>query len=103
MRESSKPGLEIRFLARNRLDFLSQSSFCRSSRALRPLKAQQSPANHEDVGQRARHDQPVRILHQAAVAHFGEPEDALDDAKGMFDAGAYPRLGAILCPLDFID
>ena len=45
----------------------------------------------------------MRILGQPPVAHLHEAEDALDDAEGMLDPGAYLRLGSVLRPLNLID
>ena len=70
---------------------------------LRPLAAQQMPAHHEQVGQRAGHQQAMRVLLQPAIAHFGKAEHPLDDPDRMFDPGPYFRLGAVFRPLDLID
>ncbi len=71
----------------------------RSLDTLRLLQAEQVFAHHEKVRQRAGDDQPMCILHQAAVAHLGEPEDAFDHADRMLDLRAHPRLLAIRGPL----
>lgn len=53
---------------------------------LRPLKAQQPPAHHEDVRQRTGDHEPMPVLGQAPVTDLGELEDALDHPDGMLDA-----------------
>src|SRR5215831_2009760 len=58
---------------------------------LRLLKAQQAPAEHEEVRQCARDHKPMPVLGQAAVAHLGEAEDAFDHADRMLDPGARTR------------
>lgn len=44
-------------------------------------------ARHEQIGERAGHEQPMRILVQSAVADPGEAEDALDDEERVFNPG----------------
>src|ERR1700760_1045742 len=61
------------------------------------------PAHHEQVGQRAGHEQAMRVLLQPAIAHFGKAEHPLDDPDRMFDPGPHFRLGAVFRPLDLID
>src|SRR6516165_8225641 len=61
------------------------------------------PARHEQIGQRAGHQQAMRVLLQAAVAQLGEAEYPLDDPDRMLDPGAHFRLGAVFRPLDLID
>lgn len=58
-------------------------------------------AGYEQACQRRYHEQPVAVLPQAAIAHFGKVEDALDDQKGVLDLGTHLRLGPILLPLLF--
>ena len=48
------------------------------------------------IDQREGCQQPFMIFLDAAIAHFGVLEDALQDAKWPFDFGAYSRLGAVL-------
>jgi hypothetical protein len=52
---------------------------------LRRLAAQEIPARHEQIGQRAGHKQPVSVLLQPAIAHLGKAEHPLDDPDRMFD------------------
>src|SRR6266540_5004409 len=47
--------------------------------ALRPLSSEQAPARHEQIGQRAGHEQAIGVLRDAAVAHLVESEDALQN------------------------
>src|ERR1700753_3775153 len=61
------------------------------------------PAHHEQVGQRAGHQQAMRVLLQPAIAHLGKAEHPLDDPDRMFDPGPHFRLGAVFRPLDLID
>ena len=53
-------------------------------------------ANHVQIGQRTGHEQSIGILHEPAIAHFGETEDALDDQERMLDFGSHPRLRGVL-------
>ena len=64
-----------------------------------PLQSQQLTSNHVQIGQRTGHEQSIRILHETAVAHLGESEDALDDQERMFDFGTHPRLRGVFRPL----
>ena len=41
------------------------------------------------------HEQPVAVLVQAAVAHLGEAEDALDHADGVLGSGTHVRVLAV--------
>ena len=66
------------------------------------LAAQQMPARHEQIGQRAGHEQAMSVLRQPAIAHLGEAEHPLDDPDRMFDPGPHFGLGAIFRPLDLI-
>ena len=61
------------------------------------------PAHHEQIGQRAGHEQAMGVLLQPAIAHFGKAEHPLDDPDRMFDPGPHFRLGAVFRPLDPID
>lgn len=58
-------------------------------------------SQHEQIGQCRHDEQPVAVLHHAAIAGLGEAEKALDDEKGMLHLGAYAGLAAILLPLPF--
>src|SRR5882762_6969265 len=59
--------------------------------ALRPLNSEQVVAGDEQIGQRAGDEEPIGILRDAAVAHLGEAEHALDDPDRVLDAGADSR------------
>ncbi len=48
------------------------------------------PSCHEDIGQRTGHEQAIRVLCDATVAHLGEAEHALHYADRVLDARAYP-------------
>src|ERR1700730_2339194 len=61
------------------------------------------PAYHEQIGQRAGHEQAMRVLLQPAIAYLGKAEHPLDDPDRMFDPGPHFRLGAVFRPLDLID
>src|SRR5213076_914204 len=61
------------------------------------------PTHHEQVGQRAGHEQAMRVLLQPAIAHLGKAEHPLYDPDRMFDPGPHFRLGAVFRPLDLID
>ena len=43
------------------------------------------PARHEQIGQRAGHEQAMSVLLETAIAHLGEAEHPLDDPDRMFD------------------
>src|SRR5882757_8611309 len=61
------------------------------------------PAHHEQVGQRAGHQQAMSVLLEPAIAHLGKAEHPLDDPDDMLDPGPHFGLGAIFRPLDLID
>jgi len=65
--------------------------------------AQQSPSNQVQIGQRARHEQAMRILIEPFVACPGEAEDPLDDQKRMLDFGPHARFRLVLRALEFVD
>ena len=50
-----------------------------------PLKSHQTVSNHVEIRERTGDEQPMRVLRDAAIAHLGEAEDALDDADGVLD------------------
>ena len=52
---------------------------------LRRLTAQQMPARHEQIGQRAGHQQAMGVLAQPAIANLGKAEHPLDDPDRVFD------------------
>src|SRR5712664_2093076 len=64
--------------------------------ALRPLSSEQMPARDVQIGQRTGYEQAVGVLRDAAIAHLGESEDALQNANRMLHLGADARLGSIL-------
>jgi hypothetical protein len=70
---------------------------------LRLLAAQQMPARHEQIGERAGHQQAMFVLLEPAIAHLGKAEHPLDDPDGMFDPSPHSGLGAIFRSLDLID
>jgi len=57
----------------------------RSAGTLRLLAAQQMPARHEQIGQRAGHEQGMSVLLEPAITHLGEAEHPLDDPDRVFD------------------
>src|SRR4029077_5275343 len=59
------------------------------------LAAQQIPAGHKQIGQRAGYEQAMGVLLQPAIAHLGKAEHPLDDPDRMFDPGAYLGLGTV--------
>src|SRR6266550_1412166 len=60
------------------------------------------PARHEQIGQRAGHEQAMRVLLQPAIAHLGKAEYPFDDPDRMFNPGPHLRVGAIFRALDLI-
>ena len=56
---------------------------------------QQAPASQVQIHQPASHEQPVGILRQPAVPHFGPPKDPLDHQEHMFNFRADLRLRSI--------
>src|SRR5581483_8173424 len=63
--------------------------------ALRPLKSQQSTTHHIQIRQSTGDEEPVGILHDAAVANLGETEHTLEDADGVLHACAHAGARAI--------
>ena len=53
------------------------------------------PAGHEQIGQRAGHEQAMGVLLQPAIAHLGKAEHPLDDPDRMLDPGPHFGFGAI--------
>jgi hypothetical protein len=49
-----------------------------------------------EVNKRKADLQPVEVLGNAAIVHLAEPEDASENAEGMFHMGTHPGLCAIL-------
>src|SRR5246500_5379993 len=60
-------------------------------------------ARHEQIGQRASHEQAMGVLLQSAIAHLGKAEHPLDDADRMLDPSPHFGLGTVFPPLDLID
>ena len=71
----------------------------RSLGRLRLLEAEQALPHHEEIRQRGGHHEPMPVLGQAAVADFGEAEDAFDHPDRVLDPRAYPGLPPIRRPL----
>ena len=63
------------------------------TRALRPR--QQAPPSPVQTRHAADDEEPIGILCQPAVPHFGPPEDPLDHQEHLFDFGVDVRLGAV--------
>ena len=55
--------------------------------ALRRLTTQQMAARHEQIGQRAGHEQAMGILLQPAIAHLGKAKHLFDNPDRVFDPG----------------
>lgn len=85
------------------LRFARRRAFERALGALRPREVQQIPARHEQIGQRAGAEQPMGVLVQALVAHFGKAELELDHREHVLDLGAHAGFGLVFRPLAFID
>lgn len=49
-----------------------------------------------EVNKRKADLQPVEVLGNAAITHLAEPEDAFENAEGMFHMGTHPGHCAIL-------
>jgi len=62
--------------------------------------AQQMSACHEQIRERAGHEQAMSVLDQAAATHLGEAEHPLDDPDRMLDFRPHLRLGAVFRLLD---
>ena len=58
------------------------------------LATQQMSAGDEQIGQRAGHQQAMRVLFEPAIAHLGKAEHPLDDPDPMLDFGPHLRFGA---------
>ena len=56
----------------------------------RDIAAQEIPARHKQIGQRAGHQQAMDVFGEPAIAHLGKAEHSFDDPDRMLDAGAYP-------------
>jgi len=61
----------------------------------------QSPTHHVEIRQPATDLEPVGILRQPSIPHFGPAEDPLDHQERMLDFGPNLRFGPILRPLLF--
>ena len=55
----------------------------------------QAPSSQVQIGQAAGDEEPIGILRQPTVPHFGPPKDPLDHQEDMFDFCADLRLGTI--------
>src|SRR5215472_2523138 len=61
------------------------------------------PARHEQIGERAVHEQAMSVLRQSAIAHLDKVKHSLNDPDRMLDPGSHFRFGAVFRPLDLID
>src|SRR6516164_257787 len=61
------------------------------------------PARHEQIDERAGHEQAMSVLSEPAIAHLGEAEDPLDNPDGMLDFGPHLRFGSVFRPLGLVD
>src|SRR5262252_9451803 len=61
------------------------------------------PARHEQIGERAVHEQAMSVLRQSAIAHLDKAKHSLNDPDRMLDPGSHFRFGAVFRPLDLID
>src|SRR5262252_3303097 len=61
------------------------------------------PARHEQIGERAGHEQAMSVLLEPAITHFGETKHSLDDPDRMLDFGPHLRFGAVFRPLGLVD
>jgi hypothetical protein len=66
-------------------------------------QAQQRPTQLIPIDQGASDVQSLGVLGDAAIAHFGKTEDALEDQERMLDPGAHARFIAVLALLNDID
>src|SRR5664279_4007112 len=71
--------------------------------SLRRARPQQLAASHEQIGERARDEQAMRVLVQSPVADLGEAEHPLDNEKRVLDFCSDLRLGPVLRPLGLIN
>jgi hypothetical protein len=60
-------------------------------------------ARNEQIGERAGHDQAVRVLFEPAIAHLGKTKHSLDNPDRMFDLGPHFGFGAVFRTFDLID
>src|SRR5215469_6587669 len=61
------------------------------------------PARHEQIGERAGHEQAMSVLRQSAIAHLDKAKHSLNDPDRMLEPGSHFRFGAVFRPLDLID
>src|SRR5215469_4947999 len=61
------------------------------------------PARHEQIDERAGHEQAMSVLLEPAITHFGETKHSLDDPDRMLDFGPHLRFGAVFRPLGLVD
>lgn len=71
--------------------------------ALRHCQAQQFPADHEQVHQRAGGEQSVGVLLQSSVAHLGETELEFYHPEHVLDFTSHRGLGPVARPFYFVD
>src|SRR5215468_8839173 len=60
------------------------------------------PARHEQIGERAGHEQAMSVLFEPAIAHLGEAEHSLDDPNRMLDFGPHLRFGTVFRALALV-
>src|ERR1043166_1490850 len=72
-----------------------QALGARTLTTLRLLQAQEALAHHEEVGERAGDDEAMAVFREAALAHLGEAEHALDHPNRMLNPDPDPRLPSI--------
>jgi hypothetical protein len=65
--------------------------------------AHQFSAQHENIGEGAGDEQAIGVFIEAAIAHFGQAEDTLDDTEGMLDFSAHFGFWRVLCFFHFIN
>src|SRR5262252_1316362 len=56
------------------------------------------PARHEQIDERAGHEQAMSVLLEPAITHFGETKYSLDDPDRMLDFGPHLRTGSVFRP-----
>src|SRR5215472_16692720 len=61
------------------------------------------PARHEQIGERAVHEQAMSVLRQSAIAHLDKAKHSLNDPDRMLDPGSHFRFGAVFRRLHLID
>src|SRR6516162_11869529 len=61
------------------------------------------PARHEQIDERAGHEQAMSVLLEPAITYFDETKHSLDDPDRMLDFGPHLRFGAVFRPLGLVD